>query len=1430
MSTQMYPKAMRSPVPLVILFILICFGAGGTQGQTRRIPGDEMAALGEIAQQLGKTDWNLSLNECDKNGNWYTPVKIDLYNSTVNCTCLGDGCHISAIYLRGQDLPGVLPKSIANLSYLTILALNRNFLNGSIPPEWTSTKLEFLSLSENRLSGTIPKYLGRITSLTNLSLESSMFEGPVPAELGNLVNLQYFNLNSNNLTGKLPKELLNNLINLREVRLSSNNFTGKLPSFQSWKQLQILELEASGFEGPIPHNISLLRNLTELRITDLNGGVASDFPPLGDMTKMKKLMLRSCNISSSIPGYLGSLPLTNLDLSYNRLEGNVPNFGAALQWIDLNRNFLSGSIPPEWTSTKLELLVLSVNRLSGTIPKYLGRMTSLTNLSLESNMFEGTVPAELGNLVNLQYFNLNSNNLTGELPKELLNNLTNLREVRLSSNSFTGKLPSFQSWEQLRILELEASGFEGPIPRNISLLRNLTELRRITDLNGGVASDFPPLEDMREMKRLMLRSCNIFGSIPSYLGNFPALNELDLSYNRLEGNVPNFGAALQWINLNCNFLSGSFPPEWTSTKLELLTLSENRLSGTIPKYLGRITSLTILSLESNMFEGIVPAELGNLVNLQYFNLNSNNLTGELPKELLNNLTNLREARLSSNNFIGKLPSFQSWEQLQILELEASGFEGPIPHNISLLRNLTELRITDLNGGVASDFPPLENMTAMKRLMLRSCNISGSIPSYLGNFPNLTELDLTYNRLEGNITNLQAAGKLQWIYLTRNFLTGPIEDWITSRPATYQTDLSYNNFSEVVDSATTCNIDTLNLFRSFSNGNNSDFAECLKDTPCTENRHSVHINCGGGEVTIGKTTYEADESPGDAAKFVHQVSHWGFSSTGRVWDFNKTEYIARNVSALKMNYSQLYTTARLSPLSLTYYGRCLANGNYTVTLHFAEIIFRDNASYRSLGRRLFDIYIQDKLAWKDFDIEAAAEGVDKEKVLNLTDVAVTNNTVEIRFYWAGKGTRVVPKRGTYGPLISAISIVSNFKPPSDQREKIFTITGAVASALCLTLAILFIVWWKTHPGSSSSKEQDLRGLDLQTGLFTYRQIKAATNNFDINNKIGEGGFGSVYKGILLDGSVIAVKQLSSKSKQGHREFVNEIGMISGLQHPNLVRLYGCCVERNQLLLVYEYMENNSLARALFGECQLNLEWPTRLRICIGIARGLAFLHEESILKIVHRDIKATNVLLDGDLNPKISDFGLAKLSEDENTHISTRIAGTIGYMAPEYALWGYLTGKADVYSFGVVALEIVAGKDNMKYRPNGNYVCLLDWALVLRQKGCLMDLVDPKLGSNFNKEEAMRMTKVALLCTNPSPALRPTMSAVVSMLEGKLGIEELVNDPRIYGDDFRFVSLRDKYDELQLQSSTEVEALMDHTGTGSSSTSAQDLYPRNLYSL
>ncbi|XP_016652492.1 PREDICTED: probable leucine-rich repeat receptor-like serine/threonine-protein kinase At3g14840 [Prunus mume] len=885
----------------------------------------------------------------------------------------------------------------------------------------------------------------------------------------------------------------------------------------------------------------------------------------------------------------------------------------------------------------------------------------------------------------------------------------------------------------------------------------------------------------------------------SYPDGFCHVVSIFLKGQDLAGVLPRSVAKLPYItqvDFTRNYLSGPIPPEWASTKLELLSLNVNNLSGQIPRYLGNITTLINLNLETNLFSGTVPPELGNLVNLEIFILSANNLTGELPMAFTN-LTKLKEFRISSNNFTGRIPDYlENFKQLEKLEIQASGLHGPIPSSISVLSNLKELRFSDLNGE-GSKFPNLRNIMGM------------------------TALDLSFNKLEGNIniSDDENPQKLQYLYLTSNWLTGSVPDWMKSRDNRYLTDISYNNFSE---SSETCR-ETLS------------FGECLRNSACPEDQYSLHINCGGKRTTIGRVTFEDDQDPGGAAKFFRQGPIWGTSTTGHFWDFTTTatDYIANNVSILKMNDSELYTSARLSPLSLTYYARCFQNGNYTVKLHFSEITIRGNRSFRSVGRRIFDIYIQEKLVWKDFEIKKEAQGVDKEVIKEHKAVEVKNKTLEIRFHWSGKGTTASPKRGTYGPLISAISIEPEFKPPHGSKVPIVVGASVGASVLFLIFLILGILWWKGCLDSKISREKALRGLDLQTGFFTFKQIKAATNNFDPINKIGEGGFGSVYKGILLDGTIIAVKQLSSKSKQGNREFVNEIGMISGLQHPNLVRLYGCCIESNQLLLVYEYMENNSLARALFvpEESPLKLDWPTRQNICIGIARGLAFLHAESALKIVHRDIKTTNILLDRDLNSKISDFGLAKLDEEENTHISTRVAGTIGYMAPEYALWGYLTDKADVYSFGVVTLEIVAGKSNMKYRPNENFVCLVDWAIVLQQKGELLELVDPRLGSDVSEEEVIRMIKVALLCINAAPALRPTMSAVVSMLEGRTAVHELVTDPSTYGDELRLTALTNQFDHNSSQNPSQTQSLIpsssDAPWIGSSATTtSSDLYKIN----
>ncbi|KAJ9686046.1 hypothetical protein PVL29_015096 [Vitis rotundifolia] len=655
---------------------------------------------------------------------------------------------------------------------------------------------------------------------------------------------------------------------------------------------------------------------------------------------------------------------------------------------------------------------------------------------------------------------------------------------------------------------------------------------------------------------------------------------------------------------------------------------------------------------------------------------------------------------------------------------------------------------------------------------------------------LKHLDLSFNKLAGEIpTSFQELAKTDFMYFTGNMLTGRIPEWILGTNKNF--DLSYNNFTWDSSSPVECPRGSVNLVESYSSSSvRRSVHSCLKQNfPCSalsnQYHYSLHINCGGKETSInGSAKYEADLEPTGASMF-YSGQNWAFSSTGNFMDndVDGDAYIEANTSSLS-NVSvldvELYKKARVSPLSLTYYGLCLGNGNYTVKLHFAEIIFTNDKSFNSLGERIFDVYIQGKVVLKDFNIEKEAGGTGKPIIKNFT-AEVTSHTLKVQFYWAGRGTTGIPLRGFYGPLISAISVDPNFEPPSPPGKNwdIKIVVGAAAVAVVLVLLTLGILRRKGWLGGKTSEDKELRGLDLQTGLFTLRQIKAATKNFDAENKLGEGGFGAVFKGTLSDGTVIAVKQLSSKSKQGNREFVNEVGMISGLQHPNLVKLYGCCIEGNQLSLVYEYMENNCLSRALFGRdatYKLKLNWPTRQKICVGIARGLAYLHEESTLKIVHRDIKASNVLLDKDMNARISDFGLAKLDEDDNTHISTRIAGTIGYMAPEYAMRGYLTDKADVYSFGVVALEIVSGKSNTNYRPKEEFVYLLDWAYVLQERGSLLELVDPDLGSEYSSEQAMVMLNVALLCTNASPTLRPTMSQVVSMLEGRTAVQDLLSDP------------------------------------------------------
>ncbi|GLJ19411.1 hypothetical protein SUGI_0350170 [Cryptomeria japonica] len=347
----------------------------------------------------------------------------------------------------------------------------------------------------------------------------------------------------------------------------------------------------------------------------------------------------------------------------------------------------------------------------------------------------------------------------------------------------------------------------------------------------------------------------------------------------------------------------------------------------------------------------------------------------------------------------------------------------------------------------------------------------------------------------------------------------------------------------------------------------------------------------------------------------------------------------------------------------------------------------------------------------------------------------------------------------------------------KSSKTLPIVLGLVGGIILALFIALIIFRKRvkslffkEPISVATPNQEIQWFSPETGLmqdqnliYSLEALVEAIENFHENSKLGEGGFGAVYKGITSDGNEIAVKKLSAKSKQGKKEFMNEVKLVANVQHRNLARLLGCCVEGNERLLVYDYFPNKSLDTFLFDvEKRKELDWEKRYNIIIGIARGLLYLHQESQLRIIHRDIKANNILLDHKLNPKIADFGLAKLFPEDKTHIHTRVAGTYGYMPPEYAMRGQLSVKVDVYSFGVVLLEIISGRKNNDNHLPYDMQHLVEWAWKLFQGGNALNMADSE-ASGVSEEEALRCIHVGLLCVQANATFRPVMSDVITML-------------------------------------------------------------------
>ncbi|KAF8029661.1 hypothetical protein BT93_E2171 [Corymbia citriodora subsp. variegata] len=339
-----------------------------------------------------------------------------------------------------------------------------------------------------------------------------------------------------------------------------------------------------------------------------------------------------------------------------------------------------------------------------------------------------------------------------------------------------------------------------------------------------------------------------------------------------------------------------------------------------------------------------------------------------------------------------------------------------------------------------------------------------------------------------------------------------------------------------------------------------------------------------------------------------------------------------------------------------------------------------------------------------------------------------------------------------------------------ESNIFTvIITVVALSVIPTVVFLFLAWCFSRRNSTKRRavvQGDQTGLTKITNsesmLYDLANIQAATNNFSQRNKLGEGGFGEVFLGTLLNGLLIAVKRLSQSSKQGAEEFKNEVMLLSKLQHRNVVQLLGFCVEGEEKVLVYEFVQNKSLDYFLSDpEKRRHLDWSTRYNILCGIARGICYLHEDSRIRIIHRDLKSSNILLDGEMNPKISDFGMARIfGVDQTLAITERNAGTYGYMSPEYAMHGQFSVKSDVYSFGVLLLELVIGKKNSFFNQADSGEGIACYAWKNWRDGTPLAVLDPAIGDAYSRDEVVRCLKLGLLCAQEDPNGRPTMTDIV----------------------------------------------------------------------